>query len=312
MDCSKDSGDLEPADMLFRQDRACCPICETSFEYAYLNYDCFVVESTGLNMKPRRRWKKRVWSRTIPGMFYMVNCPQCSFCGDAAAYHDPVAHLRLTLPLFRRKISGAMQGNDPILQRLKDAAQSSCPSFAVSVMEYLRAIHLLRLFRNVKESDSLRLGRYCLHLSWLLQDIDRSGAKSEIAATLEALKEQLRECWPDVPLSIVSATRQSLEYYTNCYYLADLSGQRGLDHSVLLIMARLNLYLNNFREAEGLIFKDLKKLNEQLAAPRRQLLSRDPETLLAAQTSIMEINVRIVETQQLLEMAKELRFQKTP
>ncbi len=293
-------------DTPLRQGGICCPVCGTSFNYEFIDPGCYVAETSGLIMKPRLHWKRRVWSRTIPGLFYIIRCPECAFCGNSEAYISPVDDLNLTPSLLRRKISDWMRGGDPVCTVLWKELASQSP-FVSGIINYLIAIRQLMCFDHVINRDSLRPGKYCLHLGWLLQDINRSGNPGEINDGIAVLQNKLGDVWPQAPLSDEAAIKMALEYYSNCYYLSDLPKRFNIEQQIMLLMVRLNLYLNNPRAAEDLVFKCLKMLNAELTEPRSLLKSSDPETQMMAQSRIMEINGQINETQQMLETVKHFR-----
>ncbi|MBN2641527.1 MAG: DUF2225 domain-containing protein [Victivallales bacterium] len=239
-----------------------CPACGLKAEHLFLDEKLYSISGYENDLKPVYEWKKRIYAKYNPHLYFVLQCPTCFVSADIHFFKHPSHEFSFGTKLFEKKARELVFVDDrssQVLTLLKDVTSMRDFSFTDAIRRYLSAIFFLEQFNSIVERDSLALGRCWLHYSWLLKDMYNSAYKKEGMELFEKLRDKLK----DYNLNIVSepeaATRQALLYYETCHYFSSIPDKHGCALDLLQLIGRLELELNRHKQAQNAFFKCIQK-----------------------------------------------------
>jgi|GEM_PF-3554728 len=297
---------------LVKLDRT-CPLCQKHSPQWQVAVDAFQIKSIDpLDQRPTYEWRRHAFAHYNPELYFIWECPGCGFCGDMNAFLNPIDQTALTMPYFTKKANAILHEDGPywqssLLLEVLGGNEALCTCLA-AVRRFWLAILLLDQISLIGQRDALPAARYCLHLSWLLGDALQTPERDQIIEVLRDWKEKLKKLWPDAPTTDAEAQMLALKYYDTYYYNSDMvSGGDGGIH-VLQLVARLNIKLGYLKAAQDILFKCIRKANDQMLSEQRLIAGMampDPrrQTLLKRAE---EREAFIDESKKLLALVKKL------
>lgn len=285
-----------------------CPLCEHSFRAATINPELFQVKTTEIDLKPVYQWQKRIFSRCNPEIYTIAICPKCGFSGDENAFIHPLRNLGFTLKSFRSKAKEILAGRafGEVAGMLKATNDSAPDDYPAGIRRFMQAIFFLEQFAVIRECDALPLARYCLHLSWLYSDMDRTGYRQDLHRALLELRQELSAHWAAPPINHLDALRLALKYYDTSYYNSSHIADDGHEISILQLIGRIHLRLGEHKTAQDVFFSCIKSTNERVLKLKREMNAVDTpaETRTALLPVIHELNHFITQSRDLLALTR--------
>jgi len=238
-----------------------CPVCGCKAEHHFLDKSLFEETSEEADLKPVYKWKKRIYSKYNPLLYYILQCPTCYFSGDVDFFKKPTDDFNFSIKIFDRKAK-ELVFSDPAASRVLTVLKTDTPimdfNYTDAVKRYLSAIYFLRQFSSIVEKDSFALARYCLHYSWLLKDLYNSGFKDDGVKLFKQLESKLGDKWKDFIVDPEDALNNALLYYESCLYFSSIPEKLNCELEMLQLVGRLELALGRFRQAQDAFFKCIR------------------------------------------------------
>ncbi len=279
-----------------------CPVCGCKSEHHFLNESLFEVTSEEVDLKPVLKWNKRIHAKYNPHLYYILQCPTCFFSGDVEFFRKPTNDFNFSVKLFDRKAK-ELAFTDPVTSRVLTVMKADTPimdfNFTDAIKRYLSAIFFLRQFSSIVEKDSMALGRYCLHYSWLLKDLFNSGFKEDGLKLFRQLEAKLGENWKDFIINPEDALKQALLYYETCLYFSCIPEKMDCELEMLQLVGRLELALGRFRQAQDAFFKCIRNTYVKI----EELQKHDMDDSIRAK--IKKWNLFAEQTRSFLKASKE-------
>lgn len=252
-----------------------CPICTWESDQLYLREDRFKVIDKDIDLKPVAQWHDG--GDCYPTIYYMWECPHCSFCGNKQMFRNPTGGSSMGLPLFRKQTLELYTHPSfrKVLHLLSEVPKTNELDFFQAVKRHYLAIYHLQQVEQFRESDCLPLARYHLHLSWLFRDMERWPLHRLVQDQLRKLYEILQPLWLKPPVNPVDSALRSLTYYERYFTNSSAEEEKGTEQQLIQLMGRINLYLGHVAAAEDLFSQALRIANDRCFELKKEL--KDPK-----------------------------------
>ena len=251
-----------------------CPACGLRSRHWLLNPQLYEVSGYGIDLKPLITWKRRIHAKYNPENYYILHCPVCFFSGDPHFFRDPLRDTSISRKVFHKKAMNLVF-QDPDCCRIITALKDKTPDihafgYPDAIKRYLSAIFFLGHFKSIVDKDAIPLARCHLHYSWLLRDIHKSGAREDCLRLLEELQNKFAGMWDHFSPDPADAARHALHFYETAYHVSSRLAASGSGLKTLQLIGRIELYLNNFRNAQHAFFKCIKLAHAEISILKQQ------------------------------------------
>ncbi|MBN2643615.1 MAG: DUF2225 domain-containing protein [Victivallales bacterium] len=283
---------------------ASCPICTRKSKQLYLRESSYRIASRDIDLKPVAEWVGKRNNECFPTLYDIWQCPNCSYCGSRQVFRQP-GLLISSMPLNRfRQLTLELYQNETY-RNLVQLFVESPPEFGLDffqpVKRYLIAIYHLEQIEQFRTRDSFILARYCLHLNWLLRDLERWQMRKITVNYLNRLKPKINELWEHAPLDYAGAAAKALKYYNVFYENSRRDESQETEHQLLQLIGRLDLMLGKPDDAGKILRQSMRSANDMYISVRREQNISGSKTSglkLIHQLSALETFVK--ETEQLI------------
>jgi len=195
-----------------------CKICGSNSTQKKLKSHLCTERNLDVDLRPRQIfWSVKGQEGMNPAYFFMYTCPHCYFTAAANIFENPFKGLNIPVTRFKSRVENGLL-TDPVVQsvfELTRTYEDEKDDLVRAIKLHLLAIFQLRIDREIEDRNSLSLGRYCLRLAWLYEDLeDNPDLKNDMGPQVETLMAALRARWPGVPNTIRKAHQEAIRYYS--------------------------------------------------------------------------------------------------
>jgi len=315
----EDKGALPPPESsLFIDVEACCPICGEVSSQRIIDNSLYEIEKNDIDLKPSEyRWDSSDHCDENPLLYDFWKCPYCSFSLGHDDFSEPTRDIPASISNFKKKVIELYTKDEcvgaviNVLSVEEDKLGDN--SYISVVRNYLLAIHLYSKIHMVADQEGAPLADLCLHLAWVYRDMHRAQSADIYIKELKRIKVAVGDVWPSVPLTETAALEMALYYYDVAVYQSRSLVERGIEHKVLQLMARINIRLKRIKEARRLLLDTVMNGNKQIAALKASLKPESSEFNKVHNKNVMQdlcrVNAFVKETKALLEFCSTLKQQ---
>ena len=209
-----------PPQAVTSEEEVTCRICGKKSVQKKVKSHLLVERDLDVDLRPRQiAWSVKHEETTNPAHFYMYSCPHCFFTAPGGVFENPLRNANIPVRRFKSKMEEALVSNSGLRNAFAELTRTTHAvdnNHYLAVKMHLLAIFLLEIVDEMKQRDSLNLGRYCLRLAWLFEELEESpDLKERFGEQIDSLLGTLAEDWPDVPNGIRRARESALEYYVH-------------------------------------------------------------------------------------------------
>lgn len=293
-----------------------CPICGEVSSQRIIDNTLYEIEKEDIDFKPSvYRWDDAIHAGQNPLLYDFWECPYCSFAQAHDNFSDPTRDIPASLSHFRKKVV-ELYTKDEVIAAVIDVLASNDESLGSGtylsvISKYLLAIHLYSHIPMLAEQEGVPIAQLCLHLAWIYRDMNREVAGDTYARELKKIKLAIEKYWTEAPLTETAALDMALQYYDVAVYQSRTLVERGIEHTILQHMARINIRLKRIKEARKLLLDTVMNGNKQIAALKASLKPESSEFNKVHNKEVMKhlcrVNAFVKETKALLEFCSTLK-----
>ncbi len=250
----------------FKLVRVTCPVCQNIITKKQLRTHLYVEQERDIDFHPNVIiWSDKVKDVSNPYLYYIWRCQKCGFAAGFNHFESPAAGTSIKDKIFAKRVNSKVEESEStrkLIDFLQEDIDTNPPDYLTGMKLLILAICYQNMVPEFVEKDSMNLAKYHMRLAWLFRDLknDQELAKNELTK-LKPFLLGVRERMPEFPLTEKALMEKAYDYYKNVYTKSYAVKTLEEEVTLVLLMARVVLQIENLNEARTL----LAQVKERLA-----------------------------------------------